>query len=155
MGHRDATCDGAMTATTRPAEVLLVEDNLWDVRQVREILEGLSIATHLEAFRDPREALAQLQASTEGKHPRPDLILLDLNLPYMHGSEVLEIVKANDALRSIAVLVLTTSENELDREDATRHERTYFATKPFLRSGTPELASLIEKLCIEGLRLAP
>jgi chemotaxis family two-component system response regulator Rcp1 len=141
---------------SRAAEILLVEDNMWDVRQVREILAGLEIATHLEAYRDPREALAQLHAPKESDDShRPDLILLDLNLPYMHGSEVLRIIKADDALRSIPVLILTTSENEHDREDAVSHERTFFATKPFLRSGTPELASLIEKLCREGLATSP
>lgn len=95
--------------------ILLVEDNPGDVRLTQEALREGKIRNHLFVAKDGVEALAILRH--EGPHaqaPRPDLILLDLNLPRKDGREVLADIKADEALRRIPVVVLTTSKAEED-----------------------------------------
>jgi two-component system, chemotaxis family, response regulator Rcp1 len=99
----------------RPVEILLVEDNPGDVRLTEEVLREAKIASKLSTVRDGEEALAFVRR--EGPHtgaPRPDLILLDLNLPRKDGREVLNELKSDDELRRIPVIVLTTSLAEPD-----------------------------------------
>ncbi|HEX8274217.1 MAG TPA: response regulator [Longimicrobiaceae bacterium] len=100
---------------SRPVEVLLVEDNPGDVRLTREALKEGKIRNNLHVARDGVEALAFLRR--EGGHadaPRPDVILLDLNLPRKDGREVLGEVKGDPALRQIPVVILTSSQAEED-----------------------------------------
>jgi CheY-like chemotaxis protein len=104
--------------TGRPSEILLVEDNPGDVRLVREALAEGGMLHRLRVFEDGVEAMAFLLH--EWPHPnasRPNIILLDLNLPKKDGREVLAEIKANPELRRIPVVVLTTSEV---REDIIR-----------------------------------
>jgi CheY-like chemotaxis protein len=99
----------------RPAELLLVEDNYGDVLLTREACENARLPANLAVAGDGEEALAMLRR--EGRyanHPRPDLILLDLNLPRMDGREVLETIKSDPALLRIPVIVLTSSAAEID-----------------------------------------
>ena len=99
----------------RPIEILLVEDNPGDVRLTVEALKDGKVSNRLHVARDGVEALAFLRQ--EGSHagaPRPDVILLDLNLPKKDGREVLEEIKADERLRRIPVVVLTTSSSEQD-----------------------------------------
>ncbi|WNG23629.1 response regulator [Cystobacter fuscus] len=99
----------------RPIEILLVEDNPGDVRLTIEALKEGKVSNRLSVARDGVEALAFLRR--EGPHasaPRPDLILLDLNLPRRDGREVLAEIKADARLRRIPVVVLTTSKAEED-----------------------------------------
>ncbi|WNG14155.1 response regulator [Cystobacter fuscus] len=99
----------------RPIEILLVEDNPGDVRLTIEALKEGKVSNRLSVARDGVEALAFLRR--EGAHasaPRPDLILLDLNLPRRDGREVLAEIKADAKLRRIPVVVLTTSKAEED-----------------------------------------
>ena len=99
----------------RPIEILLVEDDPGDVLMAREALEEGKVANRLAVVSDGVEAMAYLRS--EGEHAdrvRPDLVLLDLNLPRMGGLEVLEEMKADASLRRIPVVVLTTSDAELD-----------------------------------------
>ena len=94
-----------------PIEILLVEDNPGDVRLTREALKDAKVRNALHVAMDGVEALAFLRK--QGKYsavPRPDLILLDLNLPKKNGREVLEEIKRDDALRHIPVVILTTSQ---------------------------------------------
>jgi len=103
----------AMGATV--FEVLLVEDSPGDVRLTREAFKDGKVHINLRVASDGTEAMAFLKR--EGKHakaPRPDLILLDLNLPKKDGREVLEEVKRSPALMNIPVVVLTTSKSEED-----------------------------------------
>jgi CheY-like chemotaxis protein len=96
-------------------EILLVEDSPGDVRLTREALREARVANRLSVVGDGIETLQFLRQ--EGKYadaPRPDLILLDLNLPRMDGREVLAAIKADPSLRMIPVVVLTTSEAESD-----------------------------------------
>lgn len=99
----------------RPAEFLLVEDNPGDVRLTREALKESKLRNRLNIVGDGVEALAFLRR--EGKYasaPRPDLVLLDLNLPRKDGREVLAEIKADPALKRIPVVIITSSEAEQD-----------------------------------------
>lgn len=101
--------------TQKTAEILLVEDNPADVRLTMEVMRESKMHNHVTAVGDGEEALEYLQR--RGRHAdaiRPDLILLDLNLPRKDGREVLEEIKAIDDLRRIPVVVLTTSKAEED-----------------------------------------
>jgi two-component system, chemotaxis family, response regulator Rcp1 len=99
----------------RPAELLLVEDNYGDVLLTREACRKAKMPNNLSVAGDGEEALSMLRR--EGRHadhPRPDLILLDLNLPRMDGREVLHTIKSDPALQRIPVFVLTSSAAEID-----------------------------------------
>jgi CheY-like chemotaxis protein len=99
----------------RPIEILLVEDHPGDVELTIEALKEGKVANHLHVAGDGIEALAFLRR--EGRFAgavRPDLVLLDLNLPKKDGREVLEEIKADPALKRIPVVILTTSEAEQD-----------------------------------------
>ena len=99
----------------RPVEILLVEDNPGDVRLTREALMDGKVWNNLHHVSDGAEAIEFLKR--EAKYagaPRPDLILLDLNLPRKDGREVLAEIKADEDLRTIPVVVLTTSKAEED-----------------------------------------
>src|ERR1700728_3904880 len=99
----------------RPIEVLLVEDSPGDVRLTREAFRDANPLIHLDVATDGVEAMAFLRR--EGAHahaPRPDLILLDLNLPKMDGREVLARIKEDAHLKTIPTVILTTSDAEAD-----------------------------------------
>jgi len=118
-------------AHSRPVEILLVEDNPGDVRLTREALREAKVRNNLSVAPDGVEALAYLRK--EGQYAdavRPDLILLDLNLPRKDGREVLEEVKADPALRHIPVVVLTSSQAEQDILRAYDLHANCYVTKP-------------------------
>lgn len=99
----------------RMAEILLVEDNPADVRLTREAFADARVLNHLRVAKDGVEALAILRQVGEYQNEiRPDLILLDLNLPKKDGREVLAEIKADPVLKRIPVVVLTTSRAEVD-----------------------------------------
>ena len=98
-----------------PIEVLLVEDSPGDVRLTREAFKDAKVHVNLHVASDGAEAMDFL--NREGPHanvPRPDLILLDLNLPKKDGREVLEEIKQSPGLKSIPVVILTTSASDAD-----------------------------------------
>lgn len=118
-------------ALSRPVEILLVEDNPGDVRLTREALKEGKVRNNLYNAPDGVEALRFLRR--EGEHAgavRPDLILLDLNLPRKDGREVLEEIKADPDLRHIPVVVLTSSEAEQDIVRAYDLHANCYVTKP-------------------------
>jgi two-component system, chemotaxis family, response regulator Rcp1 len=99
----------------RPIEILLVEDNPGDARLTEEALKEGKVRNNLHHVRDGVEAMRFLERQGEYKEkPRPDLILLDLNLPRKDGREVLADMRKNPELKTIPVVVLTTSEAEQD-----------------------------------------
>jgi len=103
------------THTARAIEILLVEDNEGDARLAREAMLGSKIHNGIHHVWDGEEAMAFLRRT--GKYadaPRPDLILLDLNLPRMDGREVLAEIKQDENLKRIPVVILTTSSAEAD-----------------------------------------
>jgi CheY-like chemotaxis protein len=115
----------------RAIEVLLIEDDPGDVLMTREAFEDAKVANNLYVVSDGEDALAFLRG--EGEHaaaPRPDLVLLDLNLPRVDGREVLEQIKNDPELRSIPVVVLTTSESEDDIVHSYSLHANAYVTKP-------------------------
>ena len=122
-----------MSAQTpaRQIEVLLVEDDPGDVLMTKEAFQDYKVKNQLHIVNDGVEAMAFLRK--EGEHadaPRPDLVLLDLNLPRMDGREVLEAIKSDPELTSIPVVVLTTSEAEEDVLRSYRLHANAYVTKP-------------------------
>ena len=114
-----------------PVEILLVEDNAGDVRLTREALREGKVYSNLHWAKDGVEALEFLRR--EGNHadaPRPDIILLDLNLPKKDGREVLAVIKSDDQLMQIPVVVLTTSKAEEDVLRSYALHANCFITKP-------------------------
>jgi two-component system, chemotaxis family, response regulator Rcp1 len=118
-------------AMFRPVEILMVEDNPGDVRLTREALKEGKIANNIHVARDGVEAMAFLRREGEcASAPRPDLILLDLNLPRKDGREVLAEIKADSDLKRIPVVVLTTSKAEEDIIRAYNLHANCYITKP-------------------------
>ena len=112
-------------------EVLLVEDSPGDVRLTQEAFRDSNVLVHLHVALDGVEALAYLKR--EDAHvnsPRPDLILLDLNLPKKDGREVLAHIKGNDDLKSIPTVILTTSEAEVDIVKSYQLQANCYLSKP-------------------------
>ncbi len=114
-----------------PLHVLLVEDNLGDVRLTQEAFREANRAIHLHVASDGVEAMAFLRHEGVHSHaPRPDLILLDLNLPRMDGREVLAHIKADVDLKTIPTVILTTSEAEGDIVKSYQLQANSYLTKP-------------------------
>ncbi|MDF2707859.1 response regulator [Nonomuraea muscovyensis] len=115
----------------RPIEVLLVEDDQGDILLTREAFELNKLRNRLHVVNDGEQAMAFLRRE-DAYHdaPRPDLILLDLNLPRMDGMEVLREVKDDLDLRTIPVVILTTSEAEEDILQGYRLHANAYVTKP-------------------------
>ena len=115
----------------RAIEILLVEDNLGDARLTQEALREARVSNHMSLVRDGVEALAFLRR--EGgfaSAPRPDLILLDLNLPRKDGREVLAEIKGDERLRRIPVVVLTVSQADEDILRAYNLNANCYIAKP-------------------------
>ena len=119
------------TANTESIEVLLVEDSPGDVRLTREALKDAKVHVNLRVASDGIMAMAFLKREGEfADAPRPDLILLDLNLPRKDGREVLEEIKASTTLMSIPVVILTTSAADEDIWRSYRLHANCYITKP-------------------------
>jgi CheY-like chemotaxis protein len=117
--------------TGRPVEILLVEDNPGDVRLTIEALREGKVRNHLSVAEDGEEALAFLRREGSYAHaPRPDLILLDLNLPRKDGREVLAEIKADPRLKTIPVVILTTSQADQDVARSYELNANCYVTKP-------------------------
>ena len=119
------------TRRGRLVEILLVEDNPGDVRLTQEVFKEAKIVNHLNVVGDGVDAMAFLRR--EGGYAdvvRPDIVLLDLNLPRRSGRDVLEEIKGDPTLRNIPIVVLTTSRAEQDVLDAYEHHANCYITKP-------------------------
>jgi two-component system response regulator len=115
----------------RPIEVLLVEDDPGDELMTREAFEENKVRNNLHVARDGEEALDFLNRRGEfADRPRPDLVLLDLNLPKFDGLQVLAEIKADENLRTIPVVVLTTSAAEEDIVRSYQLHANAYVTKP-------------------------
>lgn len=120
-----------MTHHGYPIEILLVEDNPADVRLMREALKESKVRNDMHVVEDGVEAMAYLRR--EGKYSNssvPDIIFLDLNLPKKSGAEVLAEIKADESLKKIPVVVLTTSRDEVDIVKSYNLHANCFITKP-------------------------
>jgi CheY-like chemotaxis protein len=114
-----------------PVDILLVEDNLGDIRLTQEAFKAGKVLNNLFSVRDGIEALEFLRRA--GKYPaapRPDIILLDLNLPRMDGRELLAKIKTDPDLKRIPVVILTTSKTEEDVLRTYNLHANCYITKP-------------------------
>ena len=142
-------------ATGVPIEILLVEDNPGDARLTREALRDARVRNNLHVAADGVEALAFLRQ--QGKHAavaKPDLILLDLNLPKKDGREVLEEIKRDDQLRHIPVVILTTSQAERDIIESYRLRANAYVTKPVDLEQFLKVVQSIEHFWLEIVKLS-
>ena len=120
-----------MVERNGPIEILLVEDNPGDVRLTKEALKEGKVYSNLHTVKDGVEALDFLRRKGKyGAAPRPDIILLDLNLPKKDGREVLQEIKSDEALKRIPVVVLTTSKAEEDVLRTYNLHANCYVTKP-------------------------
>ncbi|MGZ7118314.1 MAG: response regulator [Methanobacterium sp.] len=116
---------------TKQVEILLVEDNEGDVGLIEEVFEDAKIRNNLHVTEDGEEAMLFLHKEGEfSDAPRPDMILLDLNLPKKDGREVLKEIKMDDDLKRIPVVVLTTSKAEKDILKSYDLHANSYITKP-------------------------
>jgi len=120
-----------MARVNRPIEILLVEDNPGDVRLTQEAMKDAKLLNNLTVAADGVYAMDFLGTCLEpGGPPLPDLILLDLNMPRMDGREVLAELKIHDKLKSIPVVILTTSDAEIDVISSYEAHANCYITKP-------------------------
>ena len=143
-----------MTGTRKAIDVLLVEDDPGDVLMTQEAFEHNKVRNTLTVVADGVSALAYLRK--EGEHAdasTPDLILLDLNLPKMDGREVLEALKADERLRMIPVVVLTTSEAEDDVVRSYALHANAYVTKPVDFEAFITVVRQIDEFFVEVVRL--
>lgn len=139
---------------SKPIEILLVEDNPGDVRLTRESFKEGKIANHIQVAKDGVEAMEILRR--QGAHqtaPRPDLILLDLNLPRKNGREVLKEIKEDPDLRQIPVVVLTTSEAEEDIVRSYGLHANCYITKPVVLEKFIAVVKSIEDFWLTVVKL--
>jgi chemotaxis family two-component system response regulator Rcp1 len=140
----------------RAIEILMVEDNPGDVRLTREALKGGKVLNRLHVVEDGVAALDFLYRRPPHEDaPRPDVILLDLNLPKMDGREVLSKIKSDDALKVIPVVVLTTSQAEEDVLRAYRLSANCYVTKPVDLHQFNRIVQAIEEFWLTIVSLPP
>jgi chemotaxis family two-component system response regulator Rcp1 len=136
--------------------VLLVEDSPGDVRLTREAFKDTKVHINLQVASDGAEAMTFLKR--EGAHadaPRPDLILLDLNLPKKDGREVLAEIKENPDLKSIPVVILTTSSFEADILRSYQLHANCYITKPVDLDGFLKVVRSIDEFWLSVVKLPP
>ena len=137
-----------------PIDVLLVEDSPGDVRLTREAFKDAKVHINFHVALDGAEAMAFLR--NEGEHanvPRPDLILLDLNLPKKDGREVLKEIKESPTLKSIPVVILTTSESEADILRSYQLHANCYITKPVGLEGFLKVVNSIDSFWLSVVKL--
>lgn len=137
-------------------EILLIEDNPGDADLAREALETGKVCNNLNVVGDGEEAIAYLRR--QGKHadaPRPDLVLLDLNLPKKDGREVLAEIKADADLKRIPVVILTTSAAEADIIKTYNLHANCYITKPIDLNQFLKVVQAIEEFWFTIVKLPP
>ncbi len=140
----------------KPVEILLVEDNEGDVGLIEEVFEEAKIRNNLHVAEDGEEAILYLHG--KGKFsgsPRPDIIILDLNLPNKDGREVLREIKEDSDLKNIPVIVLTTSGAEKDILRSYNLHANAYVTKPLDFDQFIKVVGSIENFWLEIVRLPP
>jgi|SRR5580658_2103336 chemotaxis family two-component system response regulator Rcp1 len=137
-----------------PLEVLLVEDSPGDVRLTQEAFRAANISVHVSVASDGVEAMAFLRR--EGIYanaPRPDLTLLDLNMPRMDGRQVLALIKNDENLKTIPIAVLTTSESEADIARSYQLHANCYLCKPVQLTAFENLVKSVNDFWLTKARL--
>jgi CheY-like chemotaxis protein len=137
-----------------PIQVLLVEDSSGDVRLIREAFKDARVHLSMDVVSDGVEAMGFLTRSGayQGSH-RPDLILLDLNLPRKSGREVLAEIKANTSLRTIPVVILSTSSSQADIESSYGLHANCYISKPIDMDGFLSVIKSIDNFWLSVVKL--
>lgn len=144
------------TPAGQPIQILLVEDSPGDVRLTQEVLRDARIANDLHVVGDGEEAMAFLRREGDySEHPRPHLVLLDLNLPRKDGREVLADLNADPELKAVPVIVLTTSEAEQDILRSYQLAANAYITKPIDLNEFIAVVRSIENFWLSIVRLPP
>jgi CheY-like chemotaxis protein len=139
---------------TKPIDILLVEDNPADVRLTREALKEVKVNNSMFVVADGIDALAYLRLETPyTEATRPDLILLDLNMPRMDGFEVLQLIKQDPDLKRIPVVTLTTSQAEQDIVKGYNLHANAYVTKPVDLDQFIKVIKTIEGFWLEIVKL--
>ena len=137
-----------------PIEILLVEDSPGDVRLTQEAFRTANRSIHLHVACDGVVAMAFLRREGAYAHvPRPDLILLDLNLPKMDGREVLANIKKDDGLKTIPTIILTTSEAEADILKSYQLQANCYLNKPAQLDAFESLVKSINDFWLTKVKL--
>jgi CheY-like chemotaxis protein len=137
-----------------PIEILMVDDSMGDIRLAQEALKEARVRNRLSVVHDGEEAMAFLRRQDGfADAPRPDLVLLDLNMPRMDGRQVLAEIKGDPALRSIPVVVLTTSEAEADIVKAYDLHANAYITKPVDLEAFLDAVKVVEEFWLTVVRL--
>lgn len=140
----------------RPVEILLVEDNPGDVRLTIEALKETKVHNTLHVVEDGVQAMAFLNREGEYENaPKPDLILLDLNLPRKDGRDVLAEIKNDKYLKQIPVVVLTTSEAEKDILTTYDLHANCYITKPVDLAQFMKVVQSVEDFWLTIVKLPP
>jgi chemotaxis family two-component system response regulator Rcp1 len=137
-----------------PIEVLLVEDSPGDVRLTVEAFAAANKTVHLHVAADGVEAMSFLKR--EGKNadaPRPAIILLDLNLPKMDGREVLVQIKADASLKTIPIVILTTSESDVDIAKSYELQANCYLSKPVQLAAFEALVTSVNDFWMTKVKL--
>jgi CheY-like chemotaxis protein len=143
-------------AEGRPIEILLVEDSPSDTDLTLEALKDFKVRNHVSVVEDGVQALQFLRREAPfAQAPRPDLIMLDLNLPRKDGREVLAVIKADERLRTIPIVVLTTSRAEQDILRAYQLNANCYITKPVDFNQFLEVVRSIETFWLFVVALPP
>jgi len=136
--------------------ILLVEDSPGDVRLTQEAFRDASFDVKVHVATDGVEALAFLRhEGPNAKAPRPDLILLDLNLPRMDGREVLAFIKADDSLKTIPTVILTTSDAEADILKSYELQANCYLSKPVQLGAFEALVKSVNDFWLTKVHLPP
>jgi len=140
----------------KPIEILLIEDNPGDIDLTRMALETSKIYNALSVVNDGEEAMAFLRKKGDyAEARRPDLVLLDLNLPRKSGREVLAEIKSDDDLKQIPVVILTTSKNEEDIIKSYNLHANCYITKPIDLKQFIKVVQSIEDFWLTIVKLPP
>ena len=143
-----------MSTPNGPVEILLAEDNPGDVMLTKKALGEGKLANNLHVTTDGVEALQYLRQEDEyADAPRPDLVLLDLNMPRKDGQEVLKEMQADDSLSRIPVIVLTSSESEKDIAKSYELNANAYLTKPIGFDGFVEIIKRMEDFWFQVVKL--
>ena len=145
------TGEETVTPPSPAIQVLLVEDNPIDVRATLRAAKNLTIAHTIDVVNDGDQAIDYLTA----QRPKPDLVLLDLNLPGRDGHDVLAHMKRDETLRRIPVVILTTSENDADVLGAYDLGANAYVNKPIDLAGWQAVMEQIEAFWFSVVRLPP
>jgi CheY-like chemotaxis protein len=138
----------------KPVEILLVEDNKGDVGLIEEVFEEAKFKNILHVAEDGEEAMLYLRGKGQFlDSPRPDIVILDLNLPNKDGREVLREIKEDENLHNIPVIVLTTSNAEKDILGAYGFRANAYITKPLDFDQFIKVVGSIENFWLEIVKL--